>query len=210
LQDGTSDIYHVRLLTSVRSVKNLRGSFTKRRLLSIKVFGESDLVGDDSSERWISHSLAKSEVKHGGLSHNEVFSRVDGTVTVSCSFELGKSSSKRRDASSVNFVASRLETISFGLNIVVHIEDLRHYRLSESIFVRFPRWSFRIFYEGIEERIDDVVKRVDYFYGIVLIIVGPYITIFEFSGEGEVDLVAIVRTVRRNYSRNKTATTKTK
>jgi hypothetical protein len=91
----------------------------------------------------------------------------------------------------------------------VHIEDLRHYRLSESIFVRFPRWSFRIFYEGIEERIDDVVKRVDYFYGIVLIIVGPYITIFEFSDEGEVDLVAVVRTVRRNYSRNKTATTKT-
>jgi predicted membrane channel-forming protein YqfA (hemolysin III family) len=92
----------------------------------------------------------------------------------------------------------------------VHIEYLRHYSLSESIFVRFPSWSFRIFYEGSEERIDDVVKRVDYFYGIVLIIVGPYITIFEFSDEGEVDLVAVVRTVRRNYSRNKTATTKTK
>lgn len=204
-------IYIANGLTSIRSVKDLRGSFTKRRLLAIKVFGESDLVGDDCSVRWISHSLAKSEVVHGGLGHNEVSSRVHCAMAISCCFELSKSGRRSRDAGSVAFVVGGLETISLGLDIVVHNKDLRDYGLSEGIFVRFPSWSFRIFREGVAERVDYGANCCNYFYGIVLSIVGPYITIFEFIDEGEEDVVeAVVGTVRRNnYSRNKTATTNT-
>lgn len=132
-------------------------------------------------------------------------------MTISRCFELSKSVGRSRDASSFVFEISKFDVVSPSLDIIVHMEDLRYYRLSERVFVRFPSRSFRISAKCIEERIYDGAKRVDYFYGIVLIIVGPYITIFEFIDEVEVDLVAaVVMTKRRNYSRNVTATTNTR
>lgn len=122
------------------------------------------------------------------------------------SFELGKSGGKGAICTVFRIEASCLEMISPGLNIVVNYRSLGNYDLSERIFVRFPSRSFWISFESSKARVDEVAKCRDCFNGIIVDIVGPYIILFEFIDEVEVDLVEVVRNAR-NYSRNKTVTT---